>query len=261
MSDETRRIQSVDRAFQILRQISENGCSSILEISEEVGLSPGTVHTHLATLKSKGFVQQEGKKYKLGMEFIPFSERARSQTDLFRAGKTEIEKLAHEYDAVAHLITEYQGKTLILYEMFGKDAIGKEVHTKKRDAPQVHTHCTAGGKAILAHLPESRVDQIIEQQGLPAYTSHTITDKNALYEELEQIRDQRYAVNNEEVVYGNQGIGAPIIDEHESVIGAISISGPANNWQGKQLEDELAKAVIRSANNIEINIHTETGFL
>lgn len=261
MPDETRRIQSVDRSFQILRQISENGCSSISEISEDVGLSPGTVHTHLATLISNGFVQKEGEEYKLGMEFIPFSERVRSQTDLFRAGKKEIEKLAHKYDAAAHLITEYQGKTLILYETFGKDAIGKEVHTKKRDEPQVHTHCTAGGKAILAHLPESRVDQIIDQHGLPAYTSHTITEKDTLYQELEQIRDQRYAVNNEEVVHGNQGIGAPIIDEHESVIGAISISGPANSWRGKQLEDELARAVIRSANNIEINLHTETGLL
>ncbi|GAB7020719.1 IclR family transcriptional regulator [Halostagnicola sp. A-GB9-2] len=261
MSDESRRIQSVDRSFQILRQINETGCSSVSEISEDVGLSPGTVHTHLATLKSNGFVKQEGEKYKLGMEFIPFSERVRGQTDLFRAGKMEIEKLAHEYDAVAHLITEYQGKTLILYETFGKDAIGKEIHTKKRDEPQVHTHCTAGGKAILAHLPESGVEQIIEQQGLPAYTSHTITDEDELYEELDQIRDQRYAVNNQEVVYGNQGIGAPIIDEHETVIGAISISGPANNWQGEQLENELAKAVIRSANNIEINIHTGTGLL
>lgn len=261
MPNETRRIQSVDRAFQILRQINENGCSSISEISEDIGLSPGTVHTHLATLKSNGFIQQEGEKYKLGMEFIPFSERVRGQTELFRAGKMEVEKLAHEYDAVAHLITEYQKKTLILYETFGKDAIGKEIHTKKRDEPQIHTHCTAGGKAILAHLPDSKVEQIIDEHGLPTYTSHTITDEEVLYEELDRIRDQRYAVNNEEVVYGNQGIGAPIIDKNERVLGAISISGPANNWRGKQLEDELSKAVIRSANNIEINIHTGTGLL
>lgn len=259
MTNETRQIKSVDRAFQILRQLYENGPCTLSEIADNVGLSPGAVHTHLTTLRMNGFIQQEDKEYKLGLEFIPYSERVRNQTELFRAGKMEIEKLAHEYDAAAHLLTEYQGKTLILYETFGKDAVGKEIHTKKRDQPQVHIHCTAGGKTILAHLPESRVEEIIDEHGLPSYTSHTITDRDELYDELAEIRDQRYAVNNEEVVNGNLGIGAPIINKDEEVLGAISISGPANNWRDDYLEEELARAVVRSANNVEINIHTETG--
>jgi len=255
---EPRRIQSVDRAFEILRRIGENGSSTVSELAAEVGLSPGAVHTHLSTLKSNGFVAQEDGKYKLGMEFIPFSERVRNQTNLYRAGKAEVDKLAHEHDAVAHLVTEYEGQVLILYEMSGENAVGKEIHTAKREQPQEHIHCTAAGKAILAYLPDSRVEEIVEEYGLPPYTTHTITDEETLYEELAEIREQQYAINNEEVLHGNRGIGAPVIDDEEELLGAISISGPANNWRTEQSEDELVESVIRSANNVEINVHTET---
>lgn len=256
--NDCRRIKSVDKTFRILREIRKNGRISVSALAESVDLSPGAVHTHLSTLKLNGFVRQEGKEYRLGMEFIPFSDRVRNQTALYQAGKDEVDKLAHEYDAVAHLATEYDGKLLVLHETFGKDAVGKEVHTKKREFPQKHMHCTAAGKAILAHLPEERVREIIEQEGLPAYTSHTLTDEESLYEEFERIRDRCYAVNNEEVVNGNRGIGAPVVHDDGEVVGAISISGPANSWRDEQFENELAEAVIRSANNTEISIHSET---
>jgi DNA-binding IclR family transcriptional regulator len=253
-----RRIEAVDKSLDILRFIAEEGDTTVSVIAEHVGLAPGTVHTHLSTLRAHGFIEQVDGRYQLGMEFIPFSERVRNQTPLYRAGKDEVDKLAHQYDAVAHLATEYNGKILILHETFGEDAVGKQIHIEKRDEPQTHMHCTAAGKAILAHLPEERVTEIIDEKGLPSYTSHTITDEAALADELARIREQRFAVNNEEVVHGNKGIGAPVIYDNGDVAGAISISGPANNWRDASIEEELIEAVIRSANNAEIEIYTQT---
>lgn len=255
-TENTRRIKSVETTFRILNHLAENGPTGISEIGESIGLAPGTVHTHLSTLKQNGFAQRVGTKYGLGMEFIPYGEHARNEMALYRAGKHEIHKLAHEYDAVAHLSTEYDGKLLVVHETFGKEAIGKGIHTEKRSEPQTHLHSTAAGKAILAFMPEPAVEEIILRTGLPEYTSHTVTDKETLYDELGEIRDQRYAVNNEEVVHGNRGIGAPIIHEDGTVVGAISISGPANTWRNERIETELVEAVIRSANSAEINIHT-----
>ncbi|MFB6309143.1 MAG: IclR family transcriptional regulator [Haloarculaceae archaeon] len=255
-----RTIEAVDKSLGILRFVAEEGDTTVSAIADHVGLTPGTVHTHLTTLKAHGFVEQVDDRYRLGMEFIPLSERVRNQTALYRAGKDEVDKLAHQYDAVAHLATEYNGKILILHETFGEDAVGKQIHVEKRDEPQTHMHCTAAGKAILAHMPDERVESIIEAEGLPSYTSHTITDEEALYDELERIREQRYAVNNEEVVHGNKGIGAPVIHDNGDVAGAISISGPANNWRNSAIEDELVEAVIRSANNAEIEIYTRSDF-
>ena len=253
-----RRIEAVAKSLGILRFVAEEGDTTVSAIADHVGLAPGTVHTHLATLQAHGFVEQVDGRYQLGMEFIPFSERVRNQTPLYRAGKDEVDKLAHQYDAVAHLATEYDGKVLILHETFGEDAVGKQIHIEKRDEPQTHMHCTAAGKAILAHMPDERVAEIVAEKGLPSYTSHTITDEAALYEELDRIREQRYAVNNEEVVHGNKGIGAPIVHDSGDVAGAISISGPANNWRDASIEETLIESVIRSANNAEIEIYTST---
>ena len=158
-----RRIEAVDKSLDILRFIAEEGDTTVSVIAEHVGLAPGTVHTHLSTLRAHGFIEQVDGRYQLGMEFIPFSERVRNQTPLYRAGKDEVDKLAHQYDAVAHLATEYNGKILILHETFGEDAVGKQIHIEKRDEPQTHMHCTAAGKAILAHLPEERVTEIIDE--------------------------------------------------------------------------------------------------
>jgi len=253
-----RRIKAVDKTLDILQFIADRGDTRVSEIAEAVDLAPGTVHTHLTTLKRRGFVQQKGDRYLLGMEFIPFSERVRNQTALYRAGKDEVDKLAHKHDAVAHLATEYDGKLLILHETFGEEAVGKQIHVEKRDEPQTHMHCTAAGKAIMAHMPKAEVTAIVEESELPSYTSHTITDEETLYDELERVREQRYAVNNEEVVHGNKGIGAPVLHDNGDVAGAISVSGPANNWRNSAVEEELVQAVIRSANNAEIEIYTGT---
>ncbi|GGN09307.1 IclR family transcriptional regulator [Halarchaeum nitratireducens] len=253
---EDRKIQSVDRTCDILQELGESGGSTVSELAEGTDLTPGTVHTHLSTLASNGFVQQVDGEYKLGMEFVPFGEWVRRQSPLYRAAKTEVDDLAHEYDAVAHLVTEYRGKTLTLYEMAGEEAVGKEVHTAKRGRPQTHIHCTAGGKAILAYLPEERTREIIDDCGLPPYTSHTVTDEETLFAELETIREQEYAINHEEVVHGNRAIGAPVLDDDGTILGSISMSGPASKWRDERFQDELVDAVVRAANSVEINIHT-----
>jgi len=254
---EGRRIKSVDRTFDILREIGERGASTVSALSDGTGLSPGTVHTHLATLRSNGFVRKTDGEYTLGSEFIPFGELVRRKCPLYRAGHDEVADLAHEYDAIAHLVTEYRGKTLILDEISGEEAVGTEVHTAKRGRPQNHIHCTAAGKAILAYLPEERTREIIERHGLPSYTSHTITDEDELFEELAEIREREYAVNHEEVLHGNRGIGAPILDDAGTILGSISMSGPASKWRDEQFQDELVDAVVRAANSVEINVHTE----
>ena len=141
--------------------------------------------------------------------------------------------------------------------MSGENAVGKEIHTAKREQPQNHIHCTAAGKAILAHLPDERVREIVAEHGLQSFTTHTITREAELFEELAEIRDQQYAINDEEVLHGNRGIGAPIVDDEDEVLGAISISGPANNWRSDEFRRDLVESVIRSANNVEINVHTE----
>jgi IclR family acetate operon transcriptional repressor len=87
-------------------------------------------------------------------------------------------------------------------------------------------HCTALGKAILAHYASDRVDGIIAK-GLPRRTSHTLTTPERLRDELERVRSKGFATDDQENELGVRCTGAPIFDYTGKVVGAISVSGPA----------------------------------
>lgn len=256
-NDEPRRIQSADRVCDILEHVRDAQQTTVSELSEAVGLSPGTAHTYLATLESRGLVRKNGMEYSLGLELIPYGEHVRLQNDLYRAAKPELHRLAHDCDATAHLMTEHEGRLIVLHEAFGENAIGTDFHPQKRAKPQPHLHCTSAGKAILAHLPDYRVAQIFEEFGLVSYTSMTITDEDELVAALETIRNRGFAFNDQEHMRGIRAVGAPIRYEGDHVVGAVSLSGSASNWSGERFREELPTHVMRAANAIEVTLHSE----
>lgn len=253
----SRRIKSVRRACSLLIHLREVGSTTVTELADEFDLSPGTVHAYLATLCEAGFVEQNGNEYALGLELLPLGEHVRMQRSLYQAARGEVDRLAYASDGVAHLLTEYDGQLIVLYEVFGENAVGRDFHARKRDRPREHIHCTAGGKAILSRLPERRVRTIVAEFGLPEFTENTITDLSELLDELSEIRERGYALNDQEQMRGIRAVGAPVIDSSGGIIGAISVSGAASNWRGAYFRDELPELVTRSANNIEINLQSD----
>lgn len=254
--DEPRRIQSADRVCDILEHIRETGQTTVSELAEAIGSTTGTAHTYLATLESRGLIRKHEGEYRLGQELLPYGEHVRLESDLYRAAKEELHQFAHEWDATAHLMSEYEGRLIVLDEVFGKNAIGKEFHPRKRERPQPYLHCTSAGKAILAHLPDYRVAQILEDHGLVRYTPSTITDETELVSALENVRDRGFALNDQEHMQGIRAVGAPIRYNGEIVVGAVSLSGSASNWHGELFRQELPEKVMRVANAIEVNLHS-----
>lgn len=253
--DSSRVIKSVETAIAIVERIRESDGSTVTELAEQTGLTPGSVHTHLATLSYAGYVVQHGQEYRLGPQLLTLGEHFRNHSELYQASKNRVEVLAEETSEAAHLVIEHDGKLFALYERFGSDAVGVELHDRKREQPLNHLHCTAAGKSILAHLPEERVQNIIDKSGLPENTPKTITDRGELLTELDRVREQNFAVANEEQMQGIRAVGAPVIDGEE-VAGAIALSGPASRLQGERFHSELPELVIQAANICEVNLQT-----
>ncbi|HEX6972630.1 MAG TPA: IclR family transcriptional regulator C-terminal domain-containing protein, partial [Limnochordia bacterium] len=95
-------------------------------------------------------------------------------------------------------------------------------HVGKREA----RHCSAVGKALLAHLDDDDIAWIVEVKGLPRFTSQTITDPAALRDELERVRRQGYAIDDQEGEEGIRCVGAPIFDWAGQPVAAISVAAP-----------------------------------
>lgn len=247
-----RSIKSVETTTEIIDHIRSAHGAGVTELAESIGLSPGAVHTHLQTLREVGYVVKRGETYDLGPELLTLGEYVRYSSRLYQAGSEQVEALAEEAGEGAHLVTEHQGRLYAVYERFGSDAVGVEYHTRKRQHP-FDLHCTAAGKAILAHLDDDRRDEIIADSGLPAQTEHTITSRAELLDDLAAVAERGYATVDEEQILGIRAVGAPILGP-DGVAGAITVSGPVSTIRGDRFTDNLPELVKHAEAVCEVNL-------
>jgi DNA-binding IclR family transcriptional regulator len=252
-TSENNTVKTAKTTFDILETLNEKSEATVTELTDEFALSKSSIHNYLSTLERKGYVVKEDNRYRMGLRFLEFGGQARHGQLLYRIAKDEIAKLAEETGELANILIEEHGRGIYLYRAKGEQSVQTDSYTGHR----VYLHNTALGKAILAHLPRQRVDEIIERHGLPGTTENTITDRDTLFEELERIRDVGIAFDDEARLEGLRCVAVPIINSNDTVEGAISISGPTSRFQGDYYKSEIPAKLKDAANVIELNItHT-----
>lgn len=244
-------VRAVERACDLLDAMHEMGGAGVTELADRLGSSKSTVHNHLRTLEQQGFVVKRDGEYELGYRFLTLGGAKRDEAPFYRIAKDHVDELASETGDLAAATTEEAGRNIYLYLATGAEAVSVGI----RLGTQLPLHCLASGKAILAALPERRVEEIVEEHGLQAHTPNTITDPETLYAELETIRERGYALDNEERIQGMRAVAAAVRNEAEdTVLGAIVVSGSTNRVKGDYLREELPELVTNRAREIEINV-------
>lgn len=247
--DEPSTVRATETSLRIIEALRELDGAGVTELAAHLDLPKSTVHTHLQTLRQCEYVVKRDGYYDVGLRFLGLGEYARERRRLSTIGPPEIEKLADETAEMANLLVEEHGRGVFLYRAKGSEAVHMDTHAGKR----VYLHTTGFGKSILAHLPDDRVEAIVDRHGLRERTPNTITDREALYDALETIRERGYAFDDEERLQGLRCVAAPIVVE-EGVVGAVSVSGPKSRLRGRRFREELPELVESAANVIEINL-------
>ncbi|PSP86158.1 IclR family transcriptional regulator [Halobacteriales archaeon QS_1_68_17] len=250
---EKKRIKASKRTLQILDTLMEVGGATGTELAEATGLPKSTVHYHLKTLEDFEYVVNASGEYKPALKFLTIGNGRRAGMDLYRVAKPQVDRLAKETGEMCVLMCEEYGYGFYLYSNSGERGVDFEATGSRKTL-----HDNALGKAILAYLPQERVDSIIETRGLLENTRHTVTDRQRLMKQLDRIREQGVAFDREEQLEGLCCVAAPItryVDkERQDVLGSISLAGPASRMEGEYFEDELARLVSDAANMIELEI-------
>lgn len=242
-------IKGTERTLQIAETLKEMDGARVTDLADRTGLSKGTIHDYLSTLREHNYVVKEGDKYHVGLGFFEIGEYARDRVQIYHEAKPEVQNLAEETGELANLLYEEHGRGVYLYRARGENAVTLDTHTGKRR----YLHNTALGKAILANMPDRRVDEILDEHGMPQTTSKTITDRDDLYAELDRIEERGYAFCNQERVDGLHCVAAPLHNREGTVLGAISVAGPSTRIREERLEEVLPRKVLQAANVIEIN--------
>ncbi|ESP87069.1 IclR family transcriptional regulator [Candidatus Halobonum tyrrellensis] len=253
MGDQAKNpIKGTEKTILIVEALKEMDGAGVSELAERVGLSKGTVHDYLSTLRQHNYVVKEGNTYYVGLGFFELGEYARNRLHIYHVAKSEVDNLAAETGELANLLYEEHGLGVYLYRARGENAVTLDTHTGKRR----YLHNTALGKAILAYMPDHRVEAILDQHGLPRATERTITDREELYEELAAVRDRGYAYCNQERVEGLQCIATPLISRADgAVLGAISVAGPTTRMTNDRVGEEILDRLLQAANVVEINVN------
>lgn len=248
MTDARNPVKAVETALRIVDILQSRERIGVTKLADELGVSKGTAHCHLATLREQGYVVKEGEKYRLGLRFVDVAHHARNRFEIYDIVKEEVERLAEESGELALFTVEEQNKGVCLYTAAGDQAVQTELYVGYRN----DLYHTAVGKAMLACKSEEELDEYFSSVTLESLTEHTVTDEAALREELAEVRERELAFNNGESISGLAGVGAPIRTQDGSMYGALSIIGPTSRMNGDRFE-EVADMIRRAVNVVEIN--------
>lgn len=242
-------VQTTHKSLDIVEKLSELGSAGVTELAEALGMNKSIVHNHLRTLEEREYVVVSDGEYSLGLRFFQIGGKIRKDRKLYQRAKSEIDKTASDVQASANLAVEENGKCVYLYRACEDQSIDLEF---SYEGMYEHMHQTAVGKAIMAYLPRERVESIVDRHGLPQRTEHTITDFDALMEDLSQVRERGYAIDDEESILGLRCVAAPIKTSDEEILGSISISGPKSRFKNETWSRELPEKVRDTSNVIEL---------
>ena len=244
-------VRTTEKTLRLVEALMERGPCRVTDLSNHLDMGKSTVHNHLTTLREHGYVEQVGEEYRLGLKFLEVGGHTRKSMEIYQVAEPEIKLLAEETGELANLLVEEQGMGVYLMRAKGEKAVDLDTYAGLR----VNLHTTALGKAILAHLPEERIAEIIDRRGLERETSESIGTEEELFDALADIRERGYAIDDGERLEGLRCIAAPVKSSSNEVLGAVSVSAPARRVSDEDLHGDLPERVLNAANVIELNVN------
>ncbi len=232
-------IQSVVHAIDILEAFKGTTKEDlgVTELSERLRLHKNNVFRLLATLETRGYIEQNKLtgNYRLGIKTFEMGQVFLNQTGLLKQSRPvmdDLVKLCNETVYVAVLRCDR-----VVYLDIAETTMS--VRVANRVGALLPAYATAVGKVQLAYLSQDELDRILPKGKLPSFTMNTITDKDRLVEHLKEIQKKGYALDIEEYEEEVMCIGVPILDYTGRAVAGMCISGPACRMSRKRMEEEL----------------------
>lgn len=243
------QVRSLGRGLAIVELLAAEGRSLPLnEIASRLGFNRSTAHQLLATLRERGFVDQEpeSKAYRLGYRLVSLVSAFLAEASISALGIGPVQELRDATGDTCYLTVLQGWELFIVFEAPGDQPI----YTRSpKHSGQTHLHATASGKTLLAHRPVEEASALLASVELIGMTTNTITSIAALHQELATVRELGYALDREEFLAGVASIAAPIFDRHGDCVATVSVVYPAFRTER---HDVLLPAVKRTARSVSL---------
>jgi IclR family acetate operon transcriptional repressor len=214
-------VQSLQRAFELLEIMANaGGMIGLSRLAKESGLALPTIHRLIRTLVDLGYVRQEpSRQYSLGPRLIRLGDSASHLLGTW--SRPYLTRLVDALGESANLAMLDGDRVVYVAQVQSRQSMRMFAEVGRR----VHAHCTAVGKALLAHLPPDDVRTLLQRTGMPAETEHTITDPRRFAAEIDTVRERGYAMDDGEQEIGVRCVAVSVPGTAHRL--AVSVSGPA----------------------------------
>ncbi|HEY8645985.1 MAG TPA: IclR family transcriptional regulator [Gaiellaceae bacterium] len=249
--------QSLERGLAILSSFdSHRPLIGVSEIARELELSRSTAHRYVSTLANLGYLQQDvtSKRYRLGPRVLDLGFSAMNSMDLLEISAPHLRQLSDETQHTVNLAI-LDGADVVYIERCRTTRPGqREIDLNLHVGARLPAYCTAMGKAILAFLPEKRLREIVKRIDFAPRGPNTLTDATALRRDLERVRSDGIAVNDEELAYGLRSIAAPVHSHPGDVVAAINLAVHRTMVTMDELIARFGPPVRKTAHDISLSM-------
>jgi IclR family KDG regulon transcriptional repressor len=247
------RVTSLEKALSILELVLDQGRDlSITEISQQLGMGKGTVHRILSTLTARKFFQQNSKTkmYGLGVRTLEIGMAPKREKFLRIAMAPFLVELYEKCrETVNAAVWEYNGIRYI-YRVESEEMLRISITAGAR----FPGYCAATGKMLLSYFSNEEIRQIYSlKNAFRKYTEKTITSVDKLIREIEEVRVNKVAIDDEEALVGVYCVAAPVLNSKGECVAAISISAPINRVT-ENTSETYAKLVSETARRISSSL-------
>jgi DNA-binding IclR family transcriptional regulator len=217
-------VPALERGLAILEVLGHSRAGlSLSQLTRHLSLPKSSVHCLLRTLQVTGYLYKDNLsgKYRISLRICDLARQALNGMSLREQARPFLKSLADQTGLTVHLAVLEQGSCVLIEKVTPPGAVRTATWVGK----QLGLHCTAIGKALIAHLPEHDVAGLIAEHGLIRYNDNTIRSVRQLSRELELVRQRGYALDDEEEEIGVRCIGAPIFNGNAEVVASLSVVG------------------------------------
>jgi len=221
------------------------------EISRKLQIPKSSASYILRTLETLNYVNRDPEtgKYRVGLKILSLSRGALSGIDVREVALPIMRHLVEKTNLTCHLAILDGPDAVYIEKVEPTGFLRVDTWVGRR----MKVHATSVGKALAAHIPQEKLEHIISQSGMEKRTSKTITTLPRLLKELEKVRTQGYAVDDEENNMGARCLGAPVFNQQGMIEAAVGLSGTINQVNSQTMP-RILEALKDAARHVSMQL-------
>ncbi|EMA33487.1 IclR family transcriptional regulator [Haloarcula japonica] len=250
----SRTLKTTRTSLRILTLVLEHEGLTLAQLDEMIESPKSSILSHLNTLRDSRYLVKSDGTYRVSFRVALLGETVRSRYPSRERVRTVLEELAERTGEEANFTIFEHGRLLMFHGTSGNAATEEDEADYRSE---YYLHNTAAGKAILSEIDSARVDRILEKWGLPRESEATITDREQLFNTLEETAERGYGIVDEEFAPGLVAVGAAVHRDDGTILGGLSVGGPKYRVDRTRIDQELGDQLLDAVQSLESSLQSQ----